>query len=211
VHSLEDALFAKDFADPDRGYAAYLDVDSVIDWYLVNEITKNQDAGNFSSIYFHKGAGDKLKMGPLWDFDLAAGNVNYSDAQWPEGWWVRRGSPWLTRLFQDPAFTARVTERFDRLANLAADEVAVTKFIDQTATDLEAVQTANFEIWPILKKYVWPNSVVTGSYAGEVAYLSAWLRTRYAWLRAELHAPPGARERTMPRTPANPFRHDPPK
>src|SRR5690606_9261219 len=69
-----DALYSSNFKDINLGYQKYIDVDSFIDWYLVNEILKNADAANYSSIFFHKSAGQKLKMGPLWDFDLAIGN-----------------------------------------------------------------------------------------------------------------------------------------
>jgi spore coat protein CotH len=41
INEFEAALFASDFTDPENGYTQYIDVDSFVDWYLINEITKN--------------------------------------------------------------------------------------------------------------------------------------------------------------------------
>ncbi len=178
VQSAENAIFSSEF-DPVDGYAKYIDVDSFIDWYLVNELFKNQDAAGYTSIYFHKSAGDKLKLGPIWDFDLGAGNVNYSDAQYPEGWWIRQ---WLmfARLFNDPVFAAKAKARWNYLKAQELNTLAT--YIDQTAYSLDLVQQKNFMIWDILGIYVWPNPVVTGSYSGEVSYFKQWLQTRINWM-----------------------------
>ena len=54
------------------------------------------------------------------------------------------------------------------------------------ANYLSAVQVRNFERWPILKTYVWPNRVVTGWYDGEVIAMNAWLLDRTSWMYAEI-------------------------
>lgn len=181
LQEAEDVLNGAGFADPVNGYAKYIDVDSFQQWFLVSEIFKNVDSVNFSSIYFHKGSGQKLRMGPLWDFDLSAGNVDYSDAQTPEGWYVRN-SPWFAPLFRDPVFAAQVKERWNALKTQRADLDGVMKLIDRTALALDKTQMKNFQIWDILGMYVWPNRVVTGSYPGEVEAMKQWLTTRINWM-----------------------------
>jgi hypothetical protein len=99
------------FADPDQGYAKYIDIDSFIDWYLISEITKNEDSKEFSSIFLNVIPGEKIKMGPLWDFDLAFGNVNYSESEYPTGFWVKHHR-WFSRLFEDEVFVEKVKNRF---------------------------------------------------------------------------------------------------
>ena len=39
----EDALYGPQSADPVNGYRAYMEVDSYIDWYIVEELVKNHD------------------------------------------------------------------------------------------------------------------------------------------------------------------------
>ncbi|MCR5753813.1 MAG: CotH kinase family protein, partial [Acetatifactor sp.] len=51
-----------------------IDIPSAVDCYLVEEFMKNLDVG-WGSFYFTKPKGDKLYFGPVWDFDLCAGNA----------------------------------------------------------------------------------------------------------------------------------------
>lgn len=70
VQAANDAIAAHD------GYEQYIDVDSFIDWGILHELTYNIDSCYRRSCYMTKDAGGKLKMGPIWDFDLALGNFS---------------------------------------------------------------------------------------------------------------------------------------
>ena len=70
VNAMETALFGADYRDPVKGYAGHLDVEALVDFYLINEYLRNNDAF-YSSTYVTRQRGGKLKFGPLWDFDLA--------------------------------------------------------------------------------------------------------------------------------------------
>ena len=184
IDQLETVLRSADFADPATGYAAYIDVDSFIRWYLVNEVFRNVDANMWSSCWMYKPRGGKLFMGPLWDFDLAAGNVNYNDAFLTSGWHIRN-APWFSRLFQDPAFVARVRQVWNEIK---ADELpAMFQSITTDAGVLQQAQLNNFQRWPILETYVWPNNQIPGSYAGEIGYLRTWLEARIAWMDSQFN------------------------
>ena len=184
VQKSEDAIFADNFADPDQGYAKYIDVDSFISWYLIKELMKDNDGKDFSSIYYYKDRLGKLGMGPVWDFDLAAGNTDYSDCKNPTGWWIKN-SVWFNRLFADPAFALKVKNRWNALK--VQQIPAIFTFMDNTAAYLQASQNYNFGKWDILNIYVWPNPVVTGSYAGEVGYTKTWLTQRVAWMDQQIN------------------------
>jgi spore coat protein CotH len=183
VQETENAIFSANFADPQNGYAKYINVNSFINWYLVQELVKNQDARNYSSIFYYKDRNGKLGMGPLWDFDLSMGNVNYSGAINPRGWWVRNGA-WFNRLFQDPAFKKRVRDRWDEVKDKEIAEAF--KNIDSHAAYLELSQRENFKRWDILNEKVWPNPQAFGTYEAEVNQIKSWLTTRIAWLDANL-------------------------
>ena len=103
-------LDSEDFSDPITGYAAYIDLDSFIDWFIVNEIAKSVDARWYSSIYFTYIPGEKIKMGPIWDFDLSFGYVDYVDAEYSYGLWVL-SNPWINRLYQDPLFQEKLRQK----------------------------------------------------------------------------------------------------
>lgn len=186
IDSLEDALFSAAPGDPETGYLKYIDDDSFIKWYWVNELLKNNDAIFFSSVFLYKQRNDKLKMGPLWDFDIAAGNINYNGNDDPAGWWVRQ-APWFMRLFSDPAFEKKASA-FWR-SHRRQLEHTIGEAIAAHTGKLALSQEINFMKWPILDTYVWPNAVVTGSYEGEVAYLTSWMHDRLQWIDAQVGPP----------------------
>ena len=186
IDNFEAALFSENFDDPDSGYRAYIDLDSFIDWYIVNEISKNQDAASYSSIYFNYIPGEKIKMGPVWDFDLGFGNVNYSQAEFPEGFWIKSGNPWYKRMFEDSYFRNLVKQRFNYFySNL--------NIINSKITDFESYisksQKKNFELYPDLldpTKEAWPVPARFDNHHDYVEYLKTWLETRMVWLKTWL-------------------------
>ena len=184
IDEFETVLNSSDFANPATGYAAYIDVDSFVRWFLVNEVFRNRDANMWSSCWMYKPRDGKLHMGPLWDFDIAGGNIDY-DGAYQHGWLVdsRRAvvlppvrRPGIRRARQagverDPGRPAARAVRVDP-ANAAA---------------LQQAQLNNFQRWPILEIYVWPNYRITGSYPGEVDFLETWLGERIAWMDAQFN------------------------
>lgn len=184
LNQFEAVLHSPNFADPVTGYAAYIDVDSFIRWFLVNEIYRNVDANMWSSCWMYKPRGGKLHMGPLWDFDISAGNIDYNNAYLTAGWHIRN-APWFERLFQDPAFLARTRVIWNEIRN---DELpAMMQSIAPQAAALQQSQLNNFQRWPILETYVWPNNRIPGTFAGEVDYLTTWLNARIAWMDSQFN------------------------
>ena len=74
----EMAMFAENGINPQTGlsYEEYLDVDSFVKKYLVEEVTKNYDGG-VSSSYFYKDSDavdGRIKAAPIWDCDMSMGS-----------------------------------------------------------------------------------------------------------------------------------------
>ena len=178
IAEFEGALFGANFQDENMGYKQYINLESFIDWYLISEITKNVDSRWYSSIYLNVMPGEKIKMGPLWDFDLAFGNTDYADTQYYEGWWVRF-NPWYERLFQDPAFTQMVKDRFIYFKD---NEDLIIQKIDEYAEKLKWAQAENNNKWQTIGTYVWPNPVIYDTYQEEVDHLKNWYLARMEWL-----------------------------
>ena len=178
VNEFENVLFSGNFTNPLSGYAAYIDVDSFVDWFLINEIIKNVDARWYSSIYFHLIPGDKIKMGPLWDHDLGFGNTDYADSEYTNGWWIQQNY-WINRLLDDPNFVSKVKTRFDFFRN---NEQYILNKIDAYAERLQWAQQENDNKWETLGQYVWPNPVVFQTYQEEVNHMKQWYQTRMNWL-----------------------------
>ena len=182
ITNFENNLFSENFTDEAAGYRQFIDIDSFIDWFLISEITKNVDSMFFSSIYLNVMPGEKIKMGPLWDFDLSFGNVDYADSRYPEGWWVKY-NPWYERLFEDPAFVEAVRNRFEYFNN---NRDYILNKIDTYAEKLKWAQEENDDKWQTIGVYVWPNPVIFDTYQEEVDHMKAWYETRMDWLESAL-------------------------
>lgn len=82
VQDMEDALYSDTgYNSKGRHYTDYIDMESMMKAYIIEEVTMNIDA-TFSSFYFWKDSditGDgKIHFGPPWDYDLAYGNFSQS-------------------------------------------------------------------------------------------------------------------------------------
>jgi CotH kinase protein/Bacterial Ig-like domain (group 3) len=183
VNAAETALFASNFTDPTQGWRAYFDEASAINFYIVNDVMGNVDGGDFySSNYLYKNASNALLyMGPIWDFDISSGNVNYASITNPTLPWMQTNAIWYEQWFKDPGFKADVATQWNALTN---NGVFVTWLasIRQQATTLQQSQANNFGRWPMQGIEVWPNPEAAGSYNGEVEYFINWLNLRIAYL-----------------------------
>ena len=110
----ETALYGPDFMDRERGYRAFLDVDSFIDQHWLIEMSKNVDGFRYS-VFLHKDRGGKLKLEPVWDWNLSFGNADYyggaSTYQWYNTHLRSTEISWYRRLRQDPDFMQRCVDR----------------------------------------------------------------------------------------------------
>ena len=182
IGDFESALFGANFTNESNGYRQYIDIDSFVDWFLISEITKNVDSMFFSSIFLNVIPGEQIKMGPLWDFDLSFGNVDYADSRYPEGWWVKY-NPWYERLFADPYFVSKVKERFQYFNN---NQDLIIDKIDSYSEQLKWAQEENDDKWQTMGVFVWPNPVVFDTYQEEVDNMKSWYITRMTWLESAI-------------------------
>ena len=188
IINTENVLYSDNFDDPVNGYSKYLDVDSFVDWYIINEISKNNDAIFFSSVYMNYVSGGKLKMGPIWDFDIAFGNINYNNNEKIDGFYVRN-APWIVRLFQDKFFVEKVKSRYNYFYNNKNTIIDKSNYYSE---QLAEARFNNENIWKILGKYVWPNNVTFNSswssspFKEEQNYLNSWISDRMDWLNVEI-------------------------
>ncbi|HEX7862301.1 MAG TPA: CotH kinase family protein [Verrucomicrobiae bacterium] len=185
INKFENALYGDDFADAKKGYDAYLDVDTFIDFHWLIELSKNVDGFRYST-FLTKDRGEKLKPGPPWDWNRAFGNANYYGGNSTKGWYwgVLRPNEisWHHRLREDSAYVRKSAARWQELRKDVFDPKNISKLIDEKAAELEEAQKRNFERWPILGEHVSSNSYVGNSYREEVQWLKKWVEGRIAWI-----------------------------
>ncbi len=147
LNEFEKALYSFDFADPEKGYRAYIDVDSFVDYYIFNEFAVINDFGNFST-YLYKDMGGKLTIGPVWDFNNAAalyfGEVPGIDAQG----YLYVDRVWFSMLLKDEYFVEKVISRYKELRSVGIlNEEYILSMIDDTMVFLEDEIERNYEVW----------------------------------------------------------------
>ena len=188
VEAADEALFSEAFMDTEHGWQKYLDMDSFVDWYLINEIAKNYDAVFLTSCYMNLKRGGKLKMGPIWDFDIAFGGYPWdpqaSIANTVEGFHVKN-TLWYSRLFEDPAFLARVKERFNEIY---AKRQKILDYIDAKAMFLSGKVVEDNRLWGTISNGDSDVSVVKTEYNNYVSDLKNWITARMEWLNTNINA-----------------------
>ena len=196
VTAFENALQLRPSADLVTGYKSFIDLNSFVDYAIINELSRNVDGYRLSTfLYKDKDSNDrKLYIGPIWDYNLGFGNADYYDASEIEGWaWnINFNSEastdywlvpfWWQRFQSDPEYVELLKNRWSELRNGPFSTENILFLIDSTATALDEAQIRNFQRFNILNSYVWPNNFVGGSYAAEIDYLKTWISTRLSWL-----------------------------
>ena len=135
-------LYGSSFADPETGYASRLDVASFIDYWIVFEVMGNHELGNPGSVFYHRKPGGKLMAGPCWDFDW--GVLSYTANPQARTGLVNGKACWYARLFEDPAFRARVKARFEELLPQLQ---TIPAYIDELEKQLSKSAALNFQMW----------------------------------------------------------------
>jgi CotH kinase protein/Chitobiase/beta-hexosaminidase C-terminal domain len=193
LNQLERALYGPNFRSPTEGYAKYLDVDSFIDQFWIVELSKNIDGFRYSCFMF-KDRGGKVRLEPIWDWNLSFGNANYNQGWMPEYWYwhlLRENEvSWYRRLSQDPDFMQRLIDRWAELRRGVFDPDSILKRVDELAQQLREAQARNYRRWPILGQDVHPNWYIGDSYEDEVNWMKKWIRERVAWIDTQFVTPP---------------------
>ena len=192
ITDFELLIAGESYNDSNAGYYDQVNLESFIDVSLMSEISKNVDAYRLSA-YMYKdkdSEGGRLTMGPIWDYNLAFGNADYYEGWDPAGWQmdVELGGDgfkipfWWYRIWNDETFRNAFNQRWQELRQTVFSEEYIMNMIDSTIAVIDEAQIRNFQRWPILDQYVWPNAYVGGSYENEIDYLTDWITARLDWM-----------------------------
>ena len=199
---MEDALLTHDMAQ----YSQYIDVESFVNFYIHSEITKSIDVYDFSTKYYIQDG--LLYAGPIWDYDLAMGNVSHTCAE--EKYYIYCNNPgygtgsgdtadgiwmdnyWFHELLQDPEFKALVLKRFEEiypvLENLYQDNELGGNLIDWIQEKYGAAFLRNYDEagWRIDVQYSGLAKNEQLPYEEEVEWLRDWLKRRVEFIGLSL-------------------------
>jgi len=193
----EAALYSKKFLDSTDGYIQFIDIDSFLKFYIVQELSKNVDGNMRGSCYLALKIDGKIYQSLVWDFDIAFGNANHitweqgASSVGPDGWFIKTCSPWFDRFFMDPVFVTALKQKWN---DLKPQFDKLPSYIQGQADMLRAAADRNFKSvsdggagWSIHSK-IWPNYEDRGSYEAEVEFLINFVNARLEWLDEHINA-----------------------
>lgn len=172
VESIENSLNAGNYEEAYKN----LDINSVIDYFFIQELTFNDEYKHPKSVYMLIDGDGKLTAGPVWDFDwqtfinydkVQAMNSKYGGtyscrntnewlygasklAEWHfiGGYDYENDMPymWYPLLFKDANFRTRVQERWTVIYPQLTNVVAK---IDEFAAQNKVSDLYNYAMWPL--------------------------------------------------------------
>ena len=165
----------------DNNVEAWIDVDEVAKHYWVQELAKNPDAEFYTSVYFSWIKGKTIRMGPVWDFDMAYGNYANESVNVIEGWRIR--NYWHYYLFRDSKAQEQIKKIWkDNYAVIAS----VVDSIEAAYARLEKVSSNNFKRWDILGVEKGGLHKPYDVYKDAVDDLKDWFSKRMQWIDSEI-------------------------
>jgi hypothetical protein len=184
VQQFHDALHESAFAE----YSQLIDVASFVDFFIVNELTRNLDAYTRSA-YYYKDRGALLTAGPLWDFNLTLG-MGFGTNLDPVGWQFEErnaASDWFRVLGTDPDFLAAVSLRWQELRQGLLSEAELVQRIDGLTAPLAGAAERDFERWPVAEVAQGIFQIPADpTWDGQVQVIKDWLGERLAWMDSQL-------------------------
>jgi hypothetical protein len=169
----------------------YIDLNSAVDYYLAMEYLKPVDGNMWASVYMYKPEGGKLRMGPLWDFDLAAGSANRAgNVVSPSSWYLRNSlgvsamqtsHTWFNYMNDSPAFRAAARTRWNQLDQ----GLHFNQFLADRKSLISASASENYTKWSH-GSHISQYQVIKSSWSADVEYLRSWMESRNGWIDSQL-------------------------
>lgn len=190
VRGVEDKLYAGNYS------AAYeqLDITSLVDYWLIQEVMMNSEMKHPKSVYMYLNKG-KLYAGPIWDFDwnTLPVSTSYSEEGYSytnsmlakaKAYHKRSGYPtepkddsdqnyvWYPMLVKDASFKALAAERWGQVKSALLSYVET---IPAKAAAMKTSEALNNAMWPVDAKSGWFGDRysyfgIGGGYCGDEGY-----------------------------------------
>ncbi|NNF36816.1 MAG: hypothetical protein HKN68_22125 [Saprospiraceae bacterium] len=185
IQEFETALLQDEFSSATRTYTDYIDIESFVDYFLLNEVCRNIDAYRLST-YLHKDKNGKLNMGPIWDLNIGFDTgdrvpwdgwvMNYNNYVERDAWMVHF---WWPRLMEDHLFRQAVKDRWNALRSNAMSTSSMHAIIDDAVSLLQNNGAVN-------RNYIKWDIGIPVDYMASIESLKSYLSQRTSWMDSEI-------------------------
>jgi len=165
------------------GYPSVIDIPSFVDYIIINELSANADAYQYSTFY-HKDRNGKLRAGPIWDLNLTFGNDLFFwgfDRSWTNTWQFSNGDnegPKFWRdLFNNPKFRCYLSKRWNELIqpDNPLNFSSIETLIDQTVATISEAVTRENTRWG-----------TASDFESEIIKIKSFIQERIVWMTTNL-------------------------
>jgi hypothetical protein len=199
LQTAENSLYSDNFKDVTNGYQKYFNTQSVVDWYLTQELFKNIDVGRYSVYMFiDTKNNNKITFGPTWDFDLSSGVLeDYSTLR------VITENAWISRFYQDENFRKLIKDRWTSKRNDLL--YFINNRLNTDSRNIFVGQQKNFNFWNNFYDVItseYPSFHQESNFENDIFYLKSWLRKRVEFLDKQfsdnqMHVKPIAKDTSI--------------
>ena len=176
----EKSLYSFDYDTENYGYKHEIDVQSFVDYFILNEVTANYDAG-WLSTYIYRDIGGKYRM-VIWDFNSACDN--YMDSTLAPQHFEMQHNVWYFMLMKDEEFTDQIIRRYRQLRQTYLSDACLDRYIDETVAYLGDAIDRNYTVWgyTLQLDLIQPAERNPRSQEAAVAQLKDFLQQRTRWM-----------------------------
>ena len=198
LQTAENSLYSDNFKDVTNGYQKYFNTQSVVDWYLTQELFKNIDLSRYSVYMFiDTKNNNKITFGPTWDFDLSSGLLeDYSSIRGTE-------NAWVSRFYEDENFRQLIKDRWASKRNDLL--YFINNRLNTDSRNIYIGQQKNFNFWNNFYDIItngYPTFHQESNFENDIFYLKSWLRNRVEFLDRQfsdnqMHVKPIAKDSSL--------------
>lgn len=185
--AFEKTLYSFDYDNDKYGYQTMIDVQSFVDYFIINEFTLNYDAG-WLSTYIYKDIDGKFRL-CIWDFNSACDNY-YDSYKYPMEFQFQY-CVWYVMLIKDEDFVEKIIDRYGELRKTYLSDEYLENYIDSTIAYLGDAVNRNFEKWGYTfeeeNDLLTPTERNPRSYGEAVDALKNSISYRSKWMDENIH------------------------
>ncbi len=169
-----------------------LDLESVVNFFMVNGIASNHEMQHPKSLYIHKKSleeGEVYHFGPVWDFDWAF-TFNGKEGASPKDYMVsndgdQSGYTFLKALLSNEEIRTMFREKLDDFYYNGYPKMK--EYMEEYANLIEPTAKENGQLWPSYTHASW--CIVTSSWEFRKNFetLKNWIEERINFMRSDDH------------------------
>jgi hypothetical protein len=194
IHEFENVMDGENFDDTTSGYRKYMDITSIADYILTQELFRNVNAYRKNMIIYKYSDAINSKFMVLNNsLYNNIGNIDYYDGWATDGWvWNQNHFDtinmipfWIKRILSDEAFMTELKKRWAQHRQGDYSNKNISQTVDSLAQLLNEPQVRNYSVWKTLNTQIEPNYYAGASWQEEILYLKNFLLNRAKWIDSQ--------------------------